>query len=72
MKSASTGAARGNSDVQGSRRIYRGADIRELMRTNPQRYEDLQDEIMRAYAEGVFVTDASKFSVTLKGGQKWL
>ena len=52
VKSASTGAARGNSDVQGSRRIYRGADIRELMRTNPQRYEDLQDEIMRAYAEG--------------------
>ena len=52
VKSASTGAVRGNSDVQGSRRVYRRADIRELMRTNPQRYEDLQDEIMRAYAEG--------------------
>ena len=52
VKSASTGAVRGNSDVQGSRRIYRRADIRELMRTNPQRYEDLQPEIMRAYAEG--------------------
>ena len=52
VKSASTGAVRGNSDVQGSRRVYRRADIRELMRTNPQRYEDLQDEIMRAYSEG--------------------
>ena len=52
VKSASTGAVRGNSDVQGSRRVYRRADIRELMRTNPQRYEDLQDEIMQAYVEG--------------------
>lgn len=52
VKGASTGSSRGNSDVQGSRRVYRRADIRELMRTNPQRYEDLQEEIMRAYAEG--------------------
>lgn len=52
VKSASTGAVRGNSDVQGSRRVYRRADIRELMRTNPQRYEDLQEEIMQAYVEG--------------------
>jgi hypothetical protein len=51
VKSASTGAVRGNSDVQGSRRIYRRADIRELMRTNPDRYEALQEEILRAYAE---------------------
>lgn len=52
VRGASTGASRGNSDVQGSRRIYRGSDIRELMRTNPKRYEDLQPEIMLAYAEG--------------------
>jgi hypothetical protein len=52
VKSANTGAARGNSDVRGSRRIYRRADIRELMKTNPARYEDLQPEIMQAYAEG--------------------
>ena len=52
VKSANTGAVRGNSDVRGSRRVYRRADIRELMRTNPQRYEDLQPEIMQAYAEG--------------------
>lgn len=52
VRSANTGATRGNSDVRGSRRIYRSADIRELMRTNPQRYEDLQTEILQAYAEG--------------------
>ena len=52
VKSANTGAVRGNSDVRGSRRVYRRADIRELMKTNPQRYEDLQPEIMQAYVEG--------------------
>ena len=52
VRSANTGSTRGNSDVRGSRRIYRSADIRELMRTNPQRYEDLQAEIVQAYAEG--------------------
>ena len=52
VKSANTGSTRGNSDVRGSRRIYRRADIRELMKTNPARYEDLQNEIMQAYAEG--------------------
>jgi hypothetical protein len=52
VKSANTGAVRGNSDVRGSRRVYRRADIRELMKTNPKRYEDLQPEIMQAYAEG--------------------
>ena len=52
VKSANTGSTRGNSDVRGSRRIYRRADIRELMKTNPARYEDLQPEIMQAYAEG--------------------
>ena len=52
VRSANTGGVRGNSDVRGSRRVYRRADIRELMKTNPQRYEDLQPEIMQAYAEG--------------------
>ena len=52
VKSANTGSTRGNSDVRGSRRIYRRADIRELMKSNPARYEDLQPEIMQAYAEG--------------------
>lgn len=52
VKSASTGSTRGNSDVRGSRRVYRRADIRQLMKNDPQRYEDLQPEIMQAYAEG--------------------
>ena len=52
VRSANTGGVRGNSDARGSRRVYRRADIRELMKTNPKRYEDLQPEIMQAYVEG--------------------
>ena len=52
VKSASTGSTRGNSDVRGSRRVYRRADIRQLMKNDPERYEELQPEIMQAYAEG--------------------
>jgi hypothetical protein len=52
VKAAAVGGARGNPDAASSKRIYRRADIRELMQTNPQRYEDLQPEIMAAYAEG--------------------
>jgi hypothetical protein len=52
VKNASVGSTRGAADGSGSRRIYRRADIRQLMRTDPARYEDLQPEIMRAYAEG--------------------
>lgn len=52
VRSANTGSLRGNSDVQGSRRIYRSADMRELNQNNPKRYEDLENEILRAYAEG--------------------
>ena len=52
VKNASVGSTRGAADGGGSRRIYRRADIRQLMRNDPSRYEDLQPEIMRAYAEG--------------------
>jgi hypothetical protein len=52
VQNASVGSTRGAADGGGSRRIYRRADIRQLMRTDPARYEDLQPEIMRAYAEG--------------------
>tara|TARA_B100001059_G_C17763799_1_gene544396 strand:- start:220 stop:1065 length:846 start_codon:yes stop_codon:yes gene_type:complete len=52
VSNANTGSTRGNSDVRGSRRVYRSADIRQLMMTDPKRYEDLQPEIMQAYAEG--------------------
>ena len=35
-----------------SRKIYRRADLIKLKMTDPQRYEDMQPEIMAAYAEG--------------------
>ena len=35
-----------------SRKIYRRADLIKLKMTDPQRYEDMQPEIMAAYSEG--------------------
>lgn len=35
-----------------SRKIYRRADIIKLQQVDPQRYQDMQDEIMQAYREG--------------------
>ena len=51
VKAASTGNARGNPDGQ-VRKIYRRADIIKLMKTDPERYQALSDEIFQAYAEG--------------------
>lgn len=51
VRSANTGNARGNPDSQ-SRKIYRRADIIKLMKTDPDRYQSLSDEIMKAYQEG--------------------
>ena len=51
VKSASTGNARGS--VEGSRKkVYRRADIIKLMKSDPDRYSSLSDEILKAYAEG--------------------
>jgi len=51
LKAASTGNARGSS--QGTRKkVYRRADIIKLMRTDPESYKALADEIMADYAEG--------------------
>lgn len=51
LKSASTGTARGTSE--GTRRkVYRRADIIKLMKTDPERYQSMSDEILQAYAEG--------------------
>lgn len=51
LKSANTGSARGTSE--GARKkIYRRADIIKLMRTDPERYQALSDEIFKAYQEG--------------------
>jgi hypothetical protein len=51
VKSASTGNARGNPDSS-SKKIYRRSDIIKLMKTDPERYLSISDEIMQAYAEG--------------------
>lgn len=51
VKNASTGSASGSSETK-TRKIYRRADIIKLMRTDPERYQSLSDEIMRAYQEG--------------------
>jgi hypothetical protein len=51
LKAASTGNARGSGEG-GRKKVYRRADIIKLMRTDPDRYTALADEIMAAYAEG--------------------
>ena len=51
LKAANTGNARGSGE--GSRKkVYRRADIIKLMRTDPERYQTLSEEILQAYAEG--------------------
>ena len=51
LKAANTGNARGSAE--GSRKkVYRRADIIKLMRTDPERYQSLSEEILQAYAEG--------------------
>jgi len=49
-KAASTGNASGSSE-SAPKKIYRRADIINLMKTDPDRYAALQPEIMKAYAE---------------------
>jgi hypothetical protein len=51
LKAANTGNAQGGGE--GTRRkIYRRADIIKLMRTDPERYQALAEEILTAYKEG--------------------
>ena len=51
LKAANTGNARGSS--AGSRKkVYRRSDIIKLMKTDPERYQALSNEILQAYAEG--------------------
>ena len=51
LKAASTGNARGTGE--GSRKkVYRRSDIIKLMKTDPERYQALSNEILQAYAEG--------------------
>jgi hypothetical protein len=51
LKAANTGGAQGSSEVS-RRKVYRRADIIKLMRTDPERYQALSEEILKAYAEG--------------------
>ena len=50
VKAASTGNVRGSTE-SAPKKIYRRADIINLMRTDPDRYAALQPEIMKAYEE---------------------
>lgn len=50
IKAASTGSTKGTGES--SKKVYRRSDIIELMRRDPDRYQALSDEIMKAYAEG--------------------
>ena len=50
VKEASTGNIRGTGET--SKKIYRRSDIIKLMKTDPDRYQALSDEIMTAYREG--------------------
>ena len=50
VKAASTGNASGSTE-SAPKKIYRRADIINLMRTDPDRYAALQPEIMKAYEE---------------------
>lgn len=51
VKAASMGSAKGSGE-SASRKTYRRADIIDLMVRNPDRYAQLSDEIMQAYADG--------------------
>lgn len=52
VKNASTGTARSNPDARSNRKVYRRSDIIRLMKEDPARYDALQPELMKAYAEG--------------------
>ena len=51
IKASNTGNVRGSGEAS-RRKVYRRADIIKLMKTDPERYQALSEEIFRAYAEG--------------------
>jgi len=51
IKAANTGNAQGSAEAT-RRKVYRRADIIKLMRTDPDRYQALSEEILKAYSEG--------------------
>ena len=52
VKNASTGSARSNPDARRTKKVFRRSDIIKLMKTDPDRYEAIQPELIQAYAEG--------------------
>lgn len=51
VKQASTGSARG-SNAPSRKKVYRRSDIMRLREKDPERYNELANEILQAYAEG--------------------
>jgi hypothetical protein len=51
LRKANTGAVKSSQEAT-PKKIYRRADIMKLMTEDPDRYDTLQPEIMRAYSEG--------------------
>ena len=49
---AGKGVSRTSSESTAGKKIYRRADLIRLRTNDPQRYESLQDEILKAYADG--------------------
>jgi hypothetical protein len=49
---AATTTVKSGSDEAPSKKIYRRSDIIELMQRNPDKYDAMQDEILKAYREG--------------------
>ena len=52
VRGANTGSSRNNPDGQRSGRVFSRAQIRRLMKNDPEQYEAMQPQIMAAYAEG--------------------
>lgn len=51
LKAASTGGGKGSGEPA-TRKIYKRSDIINLMRTNPEKYAAMAEDLTRAYAEG--------------------
>ena len=51
IRAVSTGSVKGSAEKSRGKQ-YRRADLIKLMKTDPERYQSLSDEIFQAYAEG--------------------
>jgi hypothetical protein len=51
IRAVSTGSVKGSAEKSRGKQ-YRRSDLIKLMKTDPERYQSLSDEIFQAYAEG--------------------